>query len=109
MDIQPLKRSRRAFWLTSPEWGVRGSPSFTHASYFSKAVTMSLKSGRFDGFFSQQRFTRCASAGCQLGANGGRSFCQKAKINSTINKREDHKMHFRVVYTEAAKINRGRC
>lgn len=63
MDTQLLKRSRMAFLLTTPECSVSGRPSFTHSSYFSSADTMSLKSGRFDGFAAQHLFIRCASAG----------------------------------------------
>ncbi|KAA8520167.1 hypothetical protein F0562_014423 [Nyssa sinensis] len=62
MDTHPFKRSRIAFRLTSPEWEESGRPSLTHSSYFSKADTMSLKSGRLEGFAAQQRFMRCASA-----------------------------------------------
>lgn len=60
---QPFKRSRMTFRLTRPEWRVSGSPSLTHSSYFSKADTMSTKSGRLEGFAAQHRFMRCARAG----------------------------------------------
>lgn len=84
MATQPFKRSRMALRFTSPEWEVRGRPSLTHSSYFSKAETMELKSGRFEGLAAQQRFMRCASAGWQLAGNGGRAFCtmERAKRES---------------------------
>uniref|UniRef100_M1B0U1 Serine/threonine-protein kinase HT1 n=1 Tax=Solanum tuberosum TaxID=4113 RepID=M1B0U1_SOLTU len=63
MDTQPFNRSRIAFRLTSPEWRVSGRPSLMHSSYFSRAETMSVKSGLFEGFAAQQRLMRCASAG----------------------------------------------
>lgn len=84
METQPLKRWMMAFRVTSPEWWVRGRPSFTHSSYLSSVDTMSLKSGLFDGFADQQRFIRWASAGWQLAGSGGLSFCSIIQNNSTL-------------------------
>lgn len=63
VEAQAFKRSIMAFRLTNFLWCERGRPSFTHSSYFSKATTMSLKSGRFDGFAAQHRLIRWANAG----------------------------------------------
>lgn len=63
VEAQAFKRSIIAFLFTNLLWCARGSPSFTHSSYFSNAATMSLKSGRFDGFAAQHRLIRWASAG----------------------------------------------
>lgn len=63
VDAQDFKRSIMAFRFTNLLWCAIGRPSFTHSSYFSNATTMSLKSGRFDGFAAQHRFIRCANAG----------------------------------------------
>lgn len=82
MDTQPFKRSIMAFRLTSPEWRVNGSPSLTHSSYFSRADTMCVKSGLFEGLAAQQRFIRCASASWQLAGKGGRSFCKITNVQS---------------------------
>ena len=80
IGTQPFKRSIMTFLLTRPEWWVRGRPSFTHSSYFSRVHTMSLKSGLFEGFADQQRFIRWASAGWQLAGSGGLSFCSKSVL-----------------------------
>ena len=50
-----------------------------HSSYFSRAETMELKSGRFEGLAAQQRLMRCASAGWQLAGSGGRAFCRMGR------------------------------
>lgn len=76
IDTQPFMRSIITFLLTRPDewWWLSARPSFTHSSYFSKVDTISLKSGRFEGFADQHRFIRRASAGWQLAGRGGLSF-----------------------------------
>jgi len=94
IDTQPFRRSTITFLLTSPEWWLIGTPSFKHSSYFSNVQTMSLKSGRFDGFPDQQRFIRCASAGSQLAGRGGLSFWSKTKITFQIKNYDLDQMNY---------------